>query len=104
MVQRLYGLATSIKREFVIYRAIAQHPRTPRAARICLGLAIGYTFLPFDLIPDFIPVIGQLDDLIIVPGLIWLALRLVPRDVAAECRSRVQLSSSDRSGRGVHGK
>jgi uncharacterized membrane protein YkvA (DUF1232 family) len=44
--------------------------------------------LPFDLIPDFLPVIGHLDDLIIVPGLVWLALRLIPPAVMNECRAQ----------------
>lgn len=43
--------------------------------------------LPFDLVPDFIPVLGQLDDVLIVPGLIYLALRIVPDEVVAQCRS-----------------
>ena len=52
-------------------------------------MAIGYLLLPFDLIPDFIPVIGQLDDLLIVPGLIYLALKMIPDEVMAECRRKV---------------
>lgn len=52
-------------------------------------MAIGYLLLPFDLIPDFIPVIGHLDDLVIVPGLIYLALKMIPDEVVAECRRKV---------------
>jgi len=52
-------------------------------------MAIGYLLLPFDLIPDFIPVIGQLDDVVIVPGLIYLALKMIPNEVVAECRRKV---------------
>jgi len=58
-------------------------------AKVLLGMAIGYLLLPFDLIPDFIPVIGQLDDLLIVPGLIYLALKMIPDEVMAECRRKV---------------
>jgi uncharacterized membrane protein YkvA (DUF1232 family) len=70
-----------------VYRRVLAHPRTPRRARWCLLLALGYLATPIDLIPDFIPVLGHLDDLIIVPGLIWLARRSIPRDVWTECRS-----------------
>lgn len=62
-------------------------------AKFLLWLAIGYVLLPFDLIPDFLPVIGQLDDLIIVPGLIYLALRIIPDAVIQECKA--QLKESD---------
>jgi uncharacterized membrane protein YkvA (DUF1232 family) len=65
------------------------HARTPLLAKVLLGMAIGYLLLPFDLIPDFIPVIGQLDDLLIVPGLIYLALKMIPDEVMAECRRKV---------------
>ena len=59
-------------------------------AKFLLWLAIGYVLLPFDLIPDFIPVLGQLDDVLIVPGLIYLALKMIPQEVIAECRERVK--------------
>lgn len=66
-----------------------RHPKTPLFAKILLGVAIGYLLLPFDLIPDFIPVIGQLDDAIIVPGLIYLALKMTPDAVIRECREKL---------------
>ncbi|WP_328485339.1 YkvA family protein [Methylobacillus arboreus] len=66
-----------------------RHPQTPWLARVLLGLAVGYLLLPFDLIPDFIPILGQLDDLVIVPGLFYLGIKCVPAAVVAECRQQV---------------
>lgn len=80
----------SFKRELDYYRRVLGHPGTPPMARWLLGLAVGYALLPFDLIPDFLPVIGHLDDLVIVPGLIFLAIRLVPDDVRAACRAAAE--------------
>ena len=85
MRARLAALARAFKRELAVYRC-ALLPRTPLAARLLLGAAVGYALLPFDLIPDVLPVIGQLDDLIIGPGLVWLALRMIPPAVMDECR------------------
>jgi len=65
---------------------VLKHPRTPLLAKMLLGLAVGYALLPFDLIPDFIPVLGQLDDLVIVPGLVIVALWLIPPGIVNECR------------------
>lgn len=59
-------------------------------ARFLLWLAVGYALLPFDLIPDFLPFIGQLDDLIIVPGLIYLALRVIPDALVQECKAQLK--------------
>lgn len=86
--ERLQAVARQFKRELAVYRLVLADERTPRVAKILLGAAVGYLLLPFDLIPDFIPVIGQLDDLLIVPGLVVLALRLIPADVVEDCRKR----------------
>ena len=64
------------------------HNTSPRRAKILLGVALAYLALPFDLIPDFIPVIGHLDDKIVAPGLVWLALRWILKVVMEDCRRR----------------
>ena len=65
-------------------------PRTPRAAKWLIGGGVGYAMLPFDLLPDFIPIVGQLDDILIAPALIGLGMRLVPAQVKADDRSRTR--------------
>lgn len=77
------------RREIKVYQLVLQDQRTPRSAKWLLGLAIGYALSPIDLIPDFIPVLGYLDDVIIVPALFAIALKLVPQEVIAECRQRI---------------
>lgn len=59
---------------------------TPLLAKIVAAAAVGYALSPVDLIPDFIPVLGLLDDLLIVPGLVAIVIKLIPADVFAECR------------------
>jgi uncharacterized membrane protein YkvA (DUF1232 family) len=83
---KLRALFDRFKRELAIWRAVWRDPRTPRSARWLLGLALAYAVTPFDIIPDFIPVLGHLDDLIIIPALIWLAVRLTPPAVVADAR------------------
>ena len=84
-----------IKREAHVWTLVWKDPRTPRAARWCIGAALAYLASPVDIVPDFIPVLGQLDDILIVPGLIWLATRIVPSGVIAECRARVRQQEED---------
>ena len=91
MLETLKKYAARLKREIGIYRGIAHDPRTPWEAKLLLGLGLGYLALPFDLIPDWIPVLGLLDDVLIVPGLVILALKMVPKDVIQEHRNQ-QLS------------
>jgi uncharacterized membrane protein YkvA (DUF1232 family) len=86
----LRDTAARLKTELAVYRLVLKHSHTPILAKLLLGLAVGYALMPFDLIPDFIPVIGHLDDLLIVPGLVILALRLIPREVVAECRKEIE--------------
>ncbi len=87
-MSRLKEIGERVCGELAVYRGILGHPDTPRPARWLLGAALGYLCLPFDLIPDWVPVLGQVDDLVIVPGLIWCALRLIPEHVVRECRCR----------------
>ncbi|MDZ4712857.1 MAG: YkvA family protein [bacterium] len=90
MLKELKSLSYKIKKEIAVYRLLLNDARTPRSAKILLGVAIGYFFLPFDLIPDFIPVIGHLDDAIIIPSLILLALKIIPKELHEECRNKVE--------------
>ena len=89
MWQRSKDLARTFKRELAVYRRVLGDERTPQSAKIFRGLAIGYLCMPFDLIPDFIPVLGHLDDVVIVPGLVYIALRFVPRELVTEHRMQV---------------
>jgi uncharacterized membrane protein YkvA (DUF1232 family) len=86
MFAKLKQIAARLKSEFVFYQRLHQHPQTPKLAKALLWLAIGYVLMPFDLIPDFLPIIGQLDELVIVPLLLYLALKLTPTDIITECR------------------
>ncbi len=75
-----------LKREIQAVRLAAAHPRTPKAARwLAMGLIV-YALSPIDLIPDFIPVLGHLDDVVILPLGVWLLWKMVPSNVKAECR------------------
>ena len=78
-----------IKQELKYYHALATDKRTPRVAKWCLISALAYLAMPFDLIPDFIPILGQLDDIIIVLGLIWLGAKLIPKTLKIEIREKV---------------
>jgi len=78
----------SWKREgYALYYA-ARDPRTPWLVKLVAGAVVAYALSPIDLIPDFIPVIGYLDDLLLLPLGIWLALRLIPRPVMEDARRR----------------
>ena len=90
MLNHLKKLARKFKRELTYYRLLAQHPRTPTAAKWLIGAAIFYACLPFDLIPDWLPVIGLIDDLIVIPAILILAMRMIPEDVAVSCRKKAE--------------
>jgi uncharacterized membrane protein YkvA (DUF1232 family) len=77
-----------LKREVVTLTLACRHPRVPWYAKGLALIVVGYALSPIDLIPDFIPVLGVLDDLILIPLGIMLVIRLIPAEVLAECRER----------------
>ncbi|MEG3919321.1 YkvA family protein [Microcoleus sp. POL10_C6] len=87
-MQSLKQVARRLKKEtYAVYLASTDQ-RVPWYARILAGLTVAYAFSPIDLIPDFIPILGYLDDLIIVPVAIWLVLKMIPPQVLTECREK----------------
>jgi uncharacterized membrane protein YkvA (DUF1232 family) len=78
---------------YAIYLAY-RDPRVPCYARLFAALVVGYAFSPIDLIPDPIPILGYLDDLILVPLGVVLALKMIPPDIMAECREKAQAITS----------
>jgi uncharacterized membrane protein YkvA (DUF1232 family) len=91
VIEKLKSLTKHLKQEFAVYRLVLKHPQTPWPAKMCLWLAIGYLLLPFDLIPDFIPVLGQLDDVVIIPLLVYIALLFIPQDIIQSCREQAKV-------------
>lgn len=82
--------ARQLKTEtYAIYLA-CKDPRVPRYARVFAGFVVAYAFSPIDLIPDVIPILGYLDDLVLVPLGIMLVLKMMPPAVLAECREKAE--------------
>lgn len=90
MWQRLKSWANLLKSDTVMLWFAYRHPQTPLAAKILAVLVVAYAFSPIDLIPDFIPIIGLLDDALLLPIGVWLAVKMVPAPVIAECRQQAQ--------------
>lgn len=87
---KLKAHARRLKGEtYALYFAV-RDPRTPWYAKLLAAGVVAYAFSPIDLIPDFVPVLGYLDDLILIPMGIALAVKLIPADVLAECRIRAK--------------
>ena len=97
MLEQLKSRARALKNEALAVYLAAKDPRTPWYAKLIAFVTIAYAFSPIDLIPDFIPILGYLDDLFIVPAGIALAIRLIPVEVLAEARETVASQSVERS-------
>ena len=82
--------ARRLRLEVTALSLAVRDPRAPWTARLLAGAVVAYALSPIDLIPDFIPVLGWLDDLILVPIGIWLAIRLLPPELMADCRDRAE--------------
>ena len=87
-MQRLKTWARALKRDVMTLWFALKHPDTPWYARALAAVITAYALSPIDLIPDFIPVLGYLDDLIIVPAGVYLPLKIVPENVVVDSRAK----------------
>lgn len=85
-LKKKMSLLDRFKNEIQFYQAVLKDSRTPKVSKFFLGLAVAYALNPVDIIPDFIPILGYLDDLIIVPTLILIAVRMMPTEILREHR------------------
>lgn len=90
MFDRLKAWTEQLKREVIALWFAYRHPDTPWYAKLFAALIVAYAFSPIDLIPDFIPVIGLLDDALLVPLGIWIAVKLIPAHVYAQARDQAR--------------
>src|SRR5258708_34422908 len=91
-IDTLKHWARRLKHELYALYLAYKDPRVPWYARLFAACVVGYAFSPIDLIPDPIPVLGYLDDLVLVPLGISLAVRMIPAPVLAECRAQAQVA------------
>jgi uncharacterized membrane protein YkvA (DUF1232 family) len=90
MLENLKQRAGHLKTETYALYFAARDPRTPWFAKLLVAGVVAYAFSPIDLIPDFVPVLGYLDDLVLIPLGITLAIKLVPCSVLSECRAQAK--------------
>lgn len=93
-MQSLKQLAKRLKKDIYAIYLASKDPKVPWYARLLAVVVVAYAFSPIDLIPDFIPILGYLDDLILIPLGIWVILRLIPLSVLAECREKAEAIDS----------
>ena len=89
-LDRLKQWSQQLKIEVTALFLACKDPRVSRHARIFAACVVGYALSPIDLIPDFIPVLGYLDDLILIPLGLWLALKMIPPEILTDCREKAR--------------
>ena len=99
MLERLQAWAHKLRHEVIALWFAYRHPDTPWYAKAFAALVVAYAFSPIDLIPDFIPIIGLLDDALLVPLGIWIAVRLIPPHAYAAAREQARAWHDDRHAR-----
>ena len=88
MLEKLKARAKTLKSEIHALYLAARDPRTPWYAKLLIASVVAYALSPIDLVPDFVPVLGYLDDLLLLPMGIYLALKLIPEEVLIDARGR----------------
>ena len=97
VIERLKDWAKTLKRDVIALWLAARDPRVPWYAKALAGAVAAYALSPIDLVRDFIPVLGYVDDLLMVPAGIWLAVRMIPPELFAELRQKAEIRDRPRS-------
>ncbi len=90
IIESIKTWARRIKRDAVMLWFARRHRDTPFVAKALCVFTVAYALSPIDLIPDFVPVLGYVDEVLVLPSLIWLAVRLLPAHVILECRAQAE--------------
>lgn len=98
-LQRLALWARTLKQDGLLLWFALRHPRAPVWVKALVLLIVAYALSPIDLIPDVIPILGLLDEALLLPALVWLAVRLLPTAVREECHVRAQAWIAERKPR-----
>ena len=94
MLEKIRILVRRLKQDVRALYLAARHPGTPWYAKLFVVCVVAYAVSPVDLIPDFIPILGYIDDLVLLPAGIWIATQLIPAGVMQECRQRAEARST----------
>ncbi|MCI2252783.1 DUF1232 domain-containing protein [Domibacillus sp. PGB-M46] len=94
-MNRLKKWARQLKRQLFMLYFACRDPRVPWYAKLFTACVVAYAFSPIDLIPDFIPVLGYIDDILLVPLGIFFALKMIPKPVMADCEEKAQKLMKD---------
>jgi len=86
---RIKSTVAKLRNEARVYKEVMADPRCPRSSKWLIGAALAYAVSPIDLIPDFIPVIGHLDDILVVSLLLGIALKKLPKEIVLEHRAKL---------------
>ncbi|MDC3418313.1 YkvA family protein [Aquibacillus salsiterrae] len=92
----LKSKARKVKQDIFVLVEAYKHPKTPLFVKLLSIIIVAYAFSPIDLIPDFIPILGYLDDVILIPIAITFIIKLIPTDVLEECRDLVRNSPKEK--------
>lgn len=88
--KKIKVLLASLKKDVLMLWFAIKNPATPLTPKLISGFAVAYALSPIDLIPDFIPILGYLDELVILPALIWLAIKFIPLAILSQAREQAE--------------
>jgi uncharacterized membrane protein YkvA (DUF1232 family) len=94
LLAKLKAVAAQLKEKIIALHLATRDPRTPWYAKALIACVVAYALSPIDLIPDVIPILGYLDDLVLLPLGIYFALKLIPPEILADCQAKAAMGAT----------